>query len=177
MSHLKAIEISNINVQINEWWMLHMVPNKAIFDLNGYCNWDISYTFGMPFSLDYYAILGVPKDATKVDICRAYAPSNLDTKLWLCSSIPISNIRILTKLTRSSYSSPKPLISSTMVCVPLHQTKRGESTISTDSRNSKRGLSIRRGRGNWAITLSHLNQKPFFRSSSALGMSMSICWR
>lgn len=129
----------------------------------------------MPFSLDYYAILGVPKDATKVDICRAYAPINLDTRPWPCSSIPISNIRILTKLTRSSYSSPKPLISSTMVRVPLHQTKRGESTINTDSRNLKKGLSIRRGRGNWATTPLHLSHRPSFRSSSAPGMSMSIC--
>lgn len=52
--------------------------------------------------LDYYKILGVSRNAPKVDICRAYALLYLVTKNWLSSTILASSMTTKINHTKNS---------------------------------------------------------------------------
>lgn len=51
--------------------------------------------------LDYYKILGVPRNAPKVDICRAYASCYSATKSWLSSTTQASSMITKTNLIKN----------------------------------------------------------------------------
>ncbi len=65
--------------------------------------------------LDYYKILGLPRNATKIDICKAYYLSYLVIKSLLFSIILGLNMKMKINLIRSSALSPKHSIFSTAV--------------------------------------------------------------
>lgn len=73
--------------------------------------------------LDYYKILGVPRNASNIDICKAYIRCYSGTRSSLFSIIPGLSTKTKTNHTKNSASSQRPLTFSTQVRLILYRSK------------------------------------------------------